>query len=482
VGGNSFGRTKLTNIATDYTFEGNASGDISFNYTQESAKAIYIKSITITYTPSGEVPKTDRALLFEEKDFTVDWDGSSSIDFAEPALNGVTAGVAYSSSVETVATVNPGTGEITITGYGATTITAAAEETETYKAGEDSYTIKVIEPVSNVEYEAAMVSVKNDVYYAMSTEQGDERLYAVVVDVVNGKVIDNDDATIKWQVDESVGTIRNGEKYAGHVSSSSIALNNKSYAWGYADGIWYTKTENRYLGLGSGVSDYYFRAYSNSNNNMTLYPPAIAMTFVDGYVRAATIGRFGTICLPCAVAAVDMSGMEVYSIAGKRMEGETPVALILEQVEAMEAGKPYIFKATASKIVAAYSGEPAGATSANGLVGVHEGITLTASSNAHVLSNNAVKKVTGNVTVGDNRAYINIDQVPVFVESGNAKRFVEIGYGDIVNNIDAVAEQTLVDVYNITGVRIRSGVKKADATVGLKKGLYIVGGRKVIIR
>jgi hypothetical protein len=174
--------------------------------------------------------------------------------------------------------------------------------------------------------------------------------------------------------------------------------------------------------------------------------------------------------------------MEVYSIAGKRMEGETPVALILEQVEAMEAGKPYIFKATASKIVAAYSGEPAGATSANGLVGVHKGITLTASDNAHVLSNNAIKKVTGNVTVGDNRAYINMDQVPVFVESGNAKRFVEIGYGDIVNNIDAVAEQTLVDVYNITGVRIRSGVKKADATVGLKKGLYIVGGRKVIIR
>jgi hypothetical protein len=166
------------------------------------------------------------------------------------------------------------------------------------------------------------------------------------------------------------------------------------------------------------------------------------------------------------------------------MEGETPVALILEQVEAMEAGRPYIFKATASKIVAAYSGEPAGATSANGLVGVHKGITLTASDNAHVLSNNAIKKVTGNVTVGDNRAYINMDQVPVFVESGNAKRFVEIGYGDIVNNIETVAgaEQALVDVYNITGVRIRSGVKKADATVGLKKGLYIVGGRKVIIR
>jgi len=39
----------------------------------------------------------------------------------------------------------------------------------------------------------------------------------------------------------------------------------------------------------------------------------------------------------------------------------------------------------------------------------------------------------------------------------------------------------LVDVYNIAGVRVRKAVTKSNATVGLDKGIYIVGNRKVIV-
>ena len=50
VGGTQYGSsTKLTTTATDYIFEGESSGEIIFNYTQTSSKAIYIKSIEITY-------------------------------------------------------------------------------------------------------------------------------------------------------------------------------------------------------------------------------------------------------------------------------------------------------------------------------------------------------------------------------------------------------------------------------------------------
>ena len=55
VGGNQFGdKITLTNTATDYTLTGSASGDIVLSYTQTSSKAIYIKSITVTYTPESE--------------------------------------------------------------------------------------------------------------------------------------------------------------------------------------------------------------------------------------------------------------------------------------------------------------------------------------------------------------------------------------------------------------------------------------------
>lgn len=54
VGGTQFGDAiSLTTTATEYTFQGSASGEILFSYTQTSSKAIYIKSITVTYTPDG---------------------------------------------------------------------------------------------------------------------------------------------------------------------------------------------------------------------------------------------------------------------------------------------------------------------------------------------------------------------------------------------------------------------------------------------
>lgn len=54
VGGNAFGdEYTLTNSATEVTFTGSGTGEIAFNYAQTSSKAIYIKSISVTYTTGG---------------------------------------------------------------------------------------------------------------------------------------------------------------------------------------------------------------------------------------------------------------------------------------------------------------------------------------------------------------------------------------------------------------------------------------------
>ena len=58
VGGIQYGNsTKLTSTSTDYTFENttsSASGEIKLSYANSSSKAIYIKSIAITYETTGE--------------------------------------------------------------------------------------------------------------------------------------------------------------------------------------------------------------------------------------------------------------------------------------------------------------------------------------------------------------------------------------------------------------------------------------------
>ena len=58
VGGTQYGTsTKLTATNTAYTFTGSASGKVEFKYTQTSSKALYIKSIAITYE-KGTVQET----------------------------------------------------------------------------------------------------------------------------------------------------------------------------------------------------------------------------------------------------------------------------------------------------------------------------------------------------------------------------------------------------------------------------------------
>ena len=56
-------------------------------------------------------------------------------------------------------------------------------------------------------------------------------------------------------------------------------------------------------------------------------------------------------------------------------------------------------------------------------------------------------------------------------------------YGDAqtvaVSEIKNSSENLNVDVYTLTGVRLKSGVKVENALDGLSKGIYIVNGQKV---
>ena len=56
VGGTSFINSSLTSTATNYTGTGTASGEVVISMTQTTSKALYIKSISITYTPGAVTP------------------------------------------------------------------------------------------------------------------------------------------------------------------------------------------------------------------------------------------------------------------------------------------------------------------------------------------------------------------------------------------------------------------------------------------
>ena len=60
----------------------------------------------------------------------------------------------------------------------------------------------------------------------------------------------------------------------------------------------------------------------------------------------------------------------------------------------------------------------------------------------------------------------------------NSSEYNPVGIDALRNN---TPESEFVDVYSVMGVKVRSQVKRDQATVGLLNGVYIVQGKKIIV-
>ena len=122
---------------------------LEFDCASASANGIVTISKIVYYTNDGGAPtpqKTEAGLAFEKDTYETNVGES----FMAPSLtNPNNLDVTYESSNTDVATVDAGTGVVTIKAAGSTIITASSIETDTYKAGEASYTLKVIDPNAN---------------------------------------------------------------------------------------------------------------------------------------------------------------------------------------------------------------------------------------------------------------------------------------------------------------------------------------------
>ncbi|MBR0269431.1 MAG: hypothetical protein IJQ48_05420 [Prevotella sp.] len=187
--------------------------------------------------------------------------------------------------------------------------------------------------------------------------------------------------------------------------------------------------------------------------------------------RTTTVGKYGTVCMPQSSI---VTGATLYSVTGKNA-GNT--ALYIEEVEGttLEAGRPYIFKATATNVMFEGEGNTAAAGSDNGLVGVPAETTATA--DTYVLSNNTwLKCVAGDLpTIGAYRAYLDLSSVsPVSEVKANSIMFnIEDGETTGLNEV-LPSGQTI----NASVVFTMSGLRVKHPT----KGLYVTCGKKILIK
>ena len=148
----------------------------------------------------------------------------------------------------------------------------------------------------------------------------------------------------------------------------------------------------------------------------------IVLVMEEPYTRTVTNGNYGTICLPRASSVIE--GATIYQVVG----GNASEGIIIEEVASMEAGKPYIFQASADQLTVTMTGARADVQEANGLVGNLGESAMNVPENAYVLKNNQLYLVNSAVSIAPNRAYIDMSAISTITPAQGAKRRVIATY------------------------------------------------------
>lgn len=183
---------------------------------------------------------------------------------------------------------------------------------------------------------------------------------------------------------------------------------------------------------------------------------------------------YGTLILP--FNAELQEGMEAYTCDGKE---ENELTLTLTPAESFVANTPYIVKKTGATTDYTFNGI-AYSTATTYTDGLLTGtlVDMTAPAGSLVLQNQPsglgfYQVDTNDITVKANRVYVTEEMAGV-----NVRALILPGNETGINSV--AAEDSIVDVYTIGGVKVKEGVKASEALNGLAKGFYIVGGKKVM--
>lgn len=190
----------------------------------------------------------------------------------------------------------------------------------------------------------------------------------------------------------------------------------------------------------------------------------IVLVMEEPYTRTVTNGNYGTICLPRASSVIE--GATMYRIVG----GNASEGITIEEVASMEAGKPYIFQASADQLTVTMTGARADVQEANGLFGNLGESAMNVPENAYVLKNNLLYMVNSDVTIAPNRAYINMSAITSIAQApGRVRRVIAVeNQATGVESLQPSAfslEKVLMNgqlfilrdgqLYNVTGVRVQ---------------------------
>lgn len=427
--------------------------------TYKASKASY--EIIVKGAPSLSFPQTS---------YTIEMGDA----FSTPKLNGLPEGVtpAYTSSNTEVATVDATTGDVKIVGVGTTTITVASPETGIYEGATTSYELTVKPAVSKVvTIDFSKLPYKSDTSVDELTDWKDEGITMIF----NGngesnspkwyksnttvrlyqhntfKILsDNRIKKIEFQYGKTPATADNPKYSCGTYDKNEKTLdlsacNTKEVTLTFTSAVHYKKiivTTDVSVGTITIATPEGFGTYYNSNSY--ILPKGLT---AFGYKEVNTDGTLvktdeftGGDVVPANAALVvkgNTGKYECYATdkeATKTLEGNLLKGVTTDtRIEAASGVKRYILTRADDGILAFY------------------------------------RTNSGTINVKANRAYL---EVPTAMAVAS---FSLEGSATGINNVVTTAAKQ--GIYTIFGVRLN-----ATTTKELPAGIYIVDGKKVIVK
>ena len=484
VGGKNFGnKITLTKTATNYTLEGSASGNVVISYTQTSSKAIYIKSITITYTndaggDGGDEPETPAAPNDPTLTASTTFKGSMDVkitdiaegakvyyttDGTEPsATNGkeytVPFKITETTTVMAVA-VNEG---------GSSKVVSAVYKVFAVGEVEDVLTLTTT-GVSGTGYKDwSGITVNSAAVYKGQSAGGNESIQlrsnnsnsGIVTTASGGKV---KSINVEWNTNTAVG--RTLDVYGSNTAYTA------------ATDLYDRNTQGTKLGsIVYGTSTTFeidgdYKCIGLRSNNGAMYLNSISIVWDTNF--ELSVGNSGYATLYHGYNVTIPANVECYAATTveKGYVSLEPVTGILP------ANTGVIVKATAGEYKFEATAETASVESL--LKGSTVSEVVTPAGTAYVLGVNegVVGFYRAELDMNDGVAFLNNANKAYLVvpAASQAVQYFSFNFGAGTTGIEGVEAEGAVSgkIYDITGREV-----KAITT----PGIYIVGGKKVVVK
>lgn len=504
VGGQAFSTQKsLTKTATEYTFEGEAiSGNVEIELSQSSATiALYIKSITISYTTDDKTPTTlSFGETYDKQTIIINKGEENSFKAPTATLTPSEAGsdnIIYSSSNGNVATVG-NNGNITLLTSGEATITATFAGNETYAPSSSWYKINYRDPnITDVTFDFTSPATYGYGTSGNTNHEGDlnDDGGTIISDIVtitsnstnnipnrfwnDGlRVYKNSSFTFSVPVGYVITQIE-FDKSSGNATAENGTLNGTTWT-GTASSVKFTYSGSiTYIYAKVAIKKIPILDESKENTITAAENADVAL------VRTLDNNDWNTFCVPFNISAEQIT--EVFGTGTKITEftsaDKANKKMIFTQASSIEAGKPYLIK-PGKEIVE----NP-----------VFKGVTIV-EGEPQTITNNSNYAFVGvyspyDMKTDGTEVFVGVGG-KVFVPAADTNRmkglraFIRFSSPtERLNTISIDGDNTsAINLIENNGAKSDnrvfslSGQQVGKSTDGLKSGIYIVNGKKVIIK